>query len=82
MLFVFNKDKIISYIIAMSIVAFLFIFSIAFVPDKDVELVKASSNVINNTISVENDINNTGKYWKIKQKAEKITFYVDKTKKR
>lgn len=47
MLFVFNKNKIISYTIATSVVAILFLFSISVIPNKDVELVQISSNITN-----------------------------------
>ena len=59
MLFVLNKNKIISYIVASSVVIGLFLFSISIIPNKDVELIQISSNVINNTMYNEvNNINN------------------------
>lgn len=51
MLFVLNKNKIISYTVAMSIVAVLFIFSTFLIPNENIELVQVSSNVTNNTIN-------------------------------
>ena len=56
MIYVFNKNKILSYVVASCIVLFLFAFSTSIIPNKDVELLKVSSNVINNN-SV-NNINN------------------------
>lgn len=47
MLLVFHKNKIISYTVAASIVAVLFIFSTLLLPNKNVEIVPASSNTIN-----------------------------------
>lgn len=58
MLFVFNKNKIISYIVSASVVAILFLFSISLVPNKDIELIQISSNVTNNIISNEIQNNN------------------------
>lgn len=58
MLFILNKNKIISYTIAASVVMILFVFSISFVPNKDVELIQISSNVTNNIISNEIQNNN------------------------
>ncbi len=57
MLFVFNKNKIISYTIAASVVGILFLFSISFIPNKNVELIQVSSNatnIINNEIQNNN----------------------------
>ena len=51
MLFVFNKDKIISYTVATSIVIVLFIFSMSLIPKSDTKLVQVSSNITN---SIEN----------------------------
>lgn len=58
MLFILNKNKIISYTIAASVVMILFVFSISFVPNKDVELIPISSNATNNIISNEIQNNN------------------------
>ncbi len=52
MLFVFHKNKIISYTIAASIVIVLFLFSISFMPNSNIQLIQVSSNVIN---AVENN---------------------------
>lgn len=57
MLFVFNKDKIISCAIAGGIVLVLFIFSIAVIPNSDTKLVQISSNVTN-SIEDEKEGNN------------------------
>lgn len=50
MIYVFNKNKILSYMIASFIVVSLFVFSSSVIPNKDVELLKVSSNVSTNTI--------------------------------
>lgn len=54
MIYVFNKNKIFSYMVASVIVLTLFAFSTSFTPNEDVEIVKISSNVISNNI-----LNNT-----------------------
>ena len=54
MIYVFNKNKIISYVIATCFVLMLFSFKTDTIPNKDVELIKVSSNVLEN----ENNINN------------------------
>ena len=56
MIYVFNKNKILSYIVASCIVLMLFGFSTSIIPNKDIELLKVSSNVINN--NTVNNINN------------------------
>lgn len=53
MIYVFNKNKIISYVIACSFVLMLFSFHKSIIPNNDVELLKVSSNVTEN-----NNINN------------------------
>lgn len=54
MLFVLNKNKIISYAVAASVVAVLFLFSTFLIPKDNVQLVPASSsNVVN---QVDNEI--------------------------
>ena len=58
MIYVFNKNKILSYMVASFIVVSLFIFSISINPNKDVELLKVSSNVSTNTIINNCIINN------------------------
>ena len=50
MIYVLNKNKIISYIIASFIVFGLFAFSTSVIPNRDVELLKVSSNVVENSI--------------------------------
>lgn len=57
MLFVFNKNKIISYVVATSIVIVLFIFSVSVIPNQDTKIVQVSSN-ITNSIENENTVNN------------------------
>ena len=56
MIYVFNKNKIISYVLASLFVLMLFAFHDNIIPNKDIELVKVSSNVAEN--SSENDLNN------------------------
>ena len=58
MIYVFNKNKILSYMVASFIVVSLFVFSISINPNKDVELLKVSSNVSTNTIINNCIINN------------------------
>ena len=57
MIYVFNKNKIFSYVIASFIVVGLFAFSSSIIPNKDIQIVKVSSNIVeNNTInSIENN---------------------------
>lgn len=53
MIYVFNKNKIFSYFIAAFIVIGLFAFSSSVIPDKDIQIVKVSSNIVgNNTINI------------------------------
>ena len=54
MIYVFNKNKILSYMIASFIVIGLFAFSSSIISNKDVEIVKISSNI---TSSNENSVN-------------------------
>ena len=57
MIYVFNKNKIFSYVIASFIVVGLFAFSSSIIPNRDIQIVKVSSNIVeNNTInSIENN---------------------------
>ena len=48
MIYVFNKNKIFSYVIASFIVIGLFTFSSSVIPDKDIQIVKISSNIVQN----------------------------------
>ena len=57
MLYVFNKNKIISYMVASFIVIALFTFSASAIPNKDIQILKVSSNVVDNNI-VNNIMNN------------------------
>ena len=57
MLYVFNKNKIISYMIASFIVIGLFTFSTSAIPNRDIQILKVSSNVIENN-AVNNLMNN------------------------
>ena len=49
MIYVFNKNKIVSYMVASIIVISLFVFSSTTIPN-DIELIKVSSNVTSNNI--------------------------------
>jgi len=49
MIYVFNKNKIVSYMVASIIVISLFVFSSTTIPN-DIELIKVSSNVASNNI--------------------------------
>lgn len=74
MLFVLNKNKIMSYIVTSSVVVILFLFSISIIPSQDAKLVQISSNVLNNNIYDEcynsmNDSNNIHKKQNIIQKT-------------
>ncbi len=58
MIYVFNKNKMISYILACSFVLMLFSFHKNIIPNSDIELVKVSSNIIentNNNLNIENN---------------------------
>lgn len=56
MIYVFNKNKIFSYIVASFIVLILFAFSTSIIPSQNVDLLKVSANVVNN-----NTMNNINK---------------------
>ncbi len=56
MIYVFNKNKIFSYIVASFIVLVLFAFSTSIIPNQNIDLLKVSANAINN-----NTINNINK---------------------
>lgn len=60
MIYVFDKNKIFSYVIACSFVLMLFTFHDSIVPKNDVELVKTSSNITENNfiININNNLNN------------------------
>lgn len=58
MIYVLNKNKIYSYVVATFIVLGIFAFGVGLTPNEDVKLLKVSSNSINNEIKG-NDINNT-----------------------
>lgn len=57
MIYVFNKNKIVSYMVASIIVISLFVFSSTTIPN-DIELIKVSSNVTSNNIENNNMKNN------------------------
>lgn len=48
MIYIFNKNKIVSYMVASCIVMLLFVFSTSMMPNKDLDLLKVSANVNNN----------------------------------
>ena len=48
MIYVFNKNKILSYMVASVIVLMLFTFSTSVIPNKDIELIKVSANTSQN----------------------------------
>ena len=61
MFMVINKDKVVSYLISLSTVAMLFIFSFM-ISRKNDEIIKTSTNVINsNNIQQENSVKNNNK---------------------
>lgn len=55
MIYIFNKNKIFSYIVASFIVLLLFAFSTSIIPNDDVQLLKVSANSVNNQISNNNN---------------------------
>lgn len=57
MIYVLNKNKIYSYVVATFIVLGIFVFGVGLTPKEDVKLLKVSSNSINNDKNV-NTINN------------------------
>ena len=57
MIYVLNKNKIISYMVASFIVIGLFTFSTSAIPNRDIQIVKVSTNVIENNM-VNNIMNN------------------------
>lgn len=60
-IYVFNKNKIVSYVLASCFVLMLFAFHDNIIPKEDVKLIKVSSNVEenNNDFNTLNNINNT-----------------------
>ena len=50
MIYIFDKNKICSYIVASFIVLIFFVFSTSVIPNKDIELLKVSANVTNNIV--------------------------------
>ena len=46
MIYVFNKNKILSYMVASFIVIGLFTFSTSAIPNRDIQIVKVSSNSV------------------------------------
>lgn len=58
MFFVFNKNKIVSYGVAVGVVSVLFLLSTFLVPNNDVMVVQTSTNLIKNEINNNVIINN------------------------
>ena len=60
MIYILNKGKMLSYVIASTIVVGIFVFSSSIIQKKDIEVLKISSNVIDNNIlnSISNIKNN------------------------
>ena len=58
MIYVFNKNKMLSYVLACCFVLMLFIFQDSVIPNKGVELVKVSSNITDNSNKSENGLDN------------------------
>ena len=50
MIYVFSKNKILSYILASCFVLMLFAFHDNIIPNNDIELLKVSSNVTENNV--------------------------------
>lgn len=51
MIYILNKNKIFSYIVASFIVLLLFAVSTSVIPNDDIQLLKVSANIVNNQIS-------------------------------
>lgn len=59
MIYVFNKNKILSYVLASCFVLTLFAFNDSKIQNGDIELVEVSSNVVeNNILNNDNVIDN------------------------
>ena len=56
MIYIFNKNKIFSYIVASFIVLLLFAFSTSIIPNDDIQLLKVSANSVSNQIYFNNNI--------------------------
>ena len=61
MIYILNKNKIYSYVIATFIVLGIFAFGVGLTPKEDVKLLKVSSHSINNEKNVNNNIANIHK---------------------
>ena len=57
MIYVLNRNKILSYMVASFIVIALFTFSSSVIPNKDIQIIKVSTNVTQDSI-VNNKQNN------------------------
>lgn len=56
MIYIFNKNKIFSYIVASFIVLLLFVFSTSIIPNDDIQLLKVSANSVNNQTYIYNNL--------------------------
>jgi len=57
MIYVFNKNKILSYMVASFIVLTLFTLGSSVIPNRDIELVKVSANTSeNNNVNLMNNV--------------------------
>lgn len=81
MLFVFNKNKIISYTIAASVVVVLFLFSVAIVNTPDAKLIQVSSNITNTTDQNNEIQNNNVNKWRYYEQRE-ILLHVKSIKRK
>ena len=61
MIYILNKNKKYTYVIATFIVIGIFAFGVGLTPKEDVKLLKVSSNSINNEKNVNNNIANIHK---------------------
>ena len=57
MIYVFNKNKMVSYMVAFFIVIALFTFSTTVIPDRNIQIIKVSTNAISNNV-INNILNN------------------------
>ena len=55
MIYIFNKNKILSYVLASCFVLMLFAFHDNMLTNKDVELVKVSSNIVGSNNRLNNE---------------------------
>ena len=58
MIYILNKNKIISYVVASFIVLGLFVFSSSIMPNNDVQILKVSANTVEQNVNNINNANN------------------------